>query len=131
MPEMSTKRLMRLAAKYNAAHLREKEAKGEKATLADKIIPELKRRGTKALDAMGWKITHVEQKETRYNESDARRLLTPKQFKAITEPRITADLVNAALSDGIIKPKDLAKFSKRVPKSSYILANPSSDSADD
>lgn len=131
MPEMSTKRLMRLAARYHDAHEREKDAKGEKTTLATKIIPELKRRGTKALDAMGWKITHVEQKETRYSEEDARRVLTKKQFDAITEPRITAELVNAALADGIIKPKHLAKFSKRVPKSSYVLVNPSSDSAED
>ena len=131
MPEMTTKRLMRLAAKYHDAHRREKDAKGEKETLAAKIIPELKRRGTKALDAMGWKLTHVEQMETRYNEADARRVLTKRQFDAITEPRITADLVNAALADGVIKPKHLAKFSKRVPKSSYVLVNPSTNSADD
>jgi hypothetical protein len=127
MPEMTTKRLMKLAAQHDEAHQAEKDAKARKTTLAGKIIPELKRRGIKTITGMGWKVTHVEQKETVYNVAAARELLTAKQFKAITEPRITADLVNAALADGVIKPRHLAKFSKRVPKSSYVLVNPQAE----
>lgn len=124
MPEMTTKRLMRLAAKHDEAHQAEKDAKARKQTLAGKIIPELQRRGVKTMTALGWKVTHVEQKETVYDVDKAAEVLTPKQFKAITEPRITADLVNAALAQKVIKPRDLAKFSKRQPKSSYVLVNP-------
>lgn len=131
MPEMTTKKLMRLAAAHADAHAEEKDAKARKERLRDRIIPELKRRKIKSLDALGWKVTHVEQKETRYSEDEAKRVLTAQQFKAITEPRISADLVNAALADKIITPRQLAKFSKRVPKSSYVLVNPSSDSTED
>lgn len=131
MPEMSTGRLMNLVAKHADAHKREKDAKADKETLAGKIIPELKRRGTKALDAMGWKVTHVEQKMTVYSTEDAKASLTKRQFMAVTERVVTHDAVTQALSDGVITPRQLAKFSKRVPKSSYILCNPSDASGDD
>lgn len=129
MPEMSTRKLIRLAREHHEAHEQEKDGKARKETLRDRIIPELKRRGTKSLDALGWKVTHVEQKETHYDVDKAREILTARQFRAITEPRITADLVNAALADKVITARQLAKFAKRVPKSSYVLVNPSSDSA--
>jgi hypothetical protein len=127
MPEMSTARLMKMCEKYYHAHRALKDAEADKETLSPKIITELKRRGTKALDAMGWKVNHVVQMMTVYDTDEARRRLTKAKFMAVTERVVTSDAVAAALSEGKITERELARFSKRVPKSSYILVNPASD----
>lgn len=124
MPEMTTRRLIGLCKKYYEAHQTHKTAEADKKALGEKIIPEMKRRGTKAMEAMGWKVTHVEQFYTVYDTLEAKRVLTREQFMAVTERVVTADSVASALSEGIIKPRQLAKFSSRKPKSSYVLVNP-------
>jgi hypothetical protein len=130
MPEMTTRRLMNLVAKYHDAHKQFKDAEAEKKVLAGKIIPELKRRGTKAMEAMGWKVTHVTQRETVYDTHVAKTVLTKRQYMRCSERIVTGQAVAQALSDGIVTPEEVAQFSERRDKASYILANPASSGDD-
>jgi hypothetical protein len=121
---MTERRLMKLASQHHHFHRQEKDAEAEKKKIAAKVIPELKERGIKALEALGWRITHVEQFFTKYDVDKAERILDEDVFDSITKRVIDPDLLAAAVTEGTVKPKQLARFAKREPKSSYIICTP-------
>lgn len=122
---MSDSRFAKLAAEHNAAHEAEKTAKAAKGKAAAKLIPELKSRGIKAIDILGWKVTNVIQHYNVYHTDKAKRVLTKAQFMAVSERVVTADKVAQALSDGTITETDLGKFVERKPKANYIAVSAS------
>lgn len=122
---MSDARFTKLAAEYYTAHQAEKSGKAAKQKIAAKLIPELASRAMKAIDIGGWKVTHVIQHYTVHDAVKARRVLGKDRFIAITDRVINPDKLAQAVSDGLITDREMAKFSERKNKASYINATPS------
>lgn len=118
---MSDAKLFKLARKQKEAKLAEAAAKADAQTYSDQIIPELTRRGIKALEAEGIRVNKVQTDETVYDLDNMEQHLTPKMFKKLTKRVPDAAAIKAALDEGTLKPKVLAKFATTSPKAPYIV----------
>lgn len=119
--KMSDKRLFALAIKQKKAKLAEADAKAEAQALSDKIIPEMKRRGVKALESEEVRVNKVAGEQTTYDLDDMEEALSPALFKKLTKRVPDTDAIAEALSSGRLKQTDLRKFATTVPKSEYIV----------
>jgi len=122
---MTDARLAKMAADYYEAHQQEKAGKATKQKIAAKMLPDLKARGVKAIDLLGWKITNVIQHYTVYDAVKARRVLGKERFIAVTKRVIDPDLLAQALSDGVVTDREIGKFSERKEKANYASVVPS------
>jgi hypothetical protein len=114
-------RLFALARKQKEAKLAEAAAKADAAELSGKIIPELTRRGVKALESDTVRINKVAPDETIYDLDAMEEHLSPKMFRTLTKRVPDAEAIKAALDSGTLKAKTLAKFATTQPKSAYII----------
>lgn len=131
MPNLTDRKMFKLAAERFVAHQSEKDGKTRKQEIDALIVPELDRRGVRATSGGGWKITKVTQTYKVYNIAKARKVLKPKVYASIVVDAIDPDKLAQALSDGVISDKQLAKFAELVPKSTYLSVTPDVQSADD
>lgn len=120
---LSDRKLFRLGRQYKEAQAEETAAKAAKETIRDKVVPELNRRGVKALEGEGVRINKTDPEETVYNVDKAADTLDDEVFDYITEVKIVPARVSECLADGRIKPKQLRKFAKVHPKASYITVS--------
>jgi vacuolar-type H+-ATPase subunit E/Vma4 len=120
--KMTDTRLFKLARLQKEAKLAEAAAKADAQTYSDQIIPELKRRGVKALENdEGIRVNKVETPETVYDVDEMERVLGKAKFDRLTKRVPDAAAIKAALDEGALSARTLAKFATTRTKSAYIV----------
>lgn len=120
---LSDLKLFRLAKQQKDFKEAEKKAKADAATLSAQIIPELQRRGVKAIEGGGVRVNMVAGEETVYDLTAAKEVLKSSVYKQIVKEVPDTEAIAALISDGTIKPKTLAKFATQRPKAPYITVS--------
>lgn len=118
---MSDTKLFQLGRKLAAAKQAVKDAQADAKAIQDRIIPELESRGTKAIEGAGIRLNMVTGEDTRYDLDDMKEHLSPSLYKKCVKEVPDPEAIKALVDAGKIRPKTLAKFSRVIPKSPYVL----------
>lgn len=103
MSKLSDSRIMELAAEVKAIETEISARTAEILKRKTKIIAEMERRGTKAIEHGGKRITYVQSTSVIYDEDRILAGLTPKKVEKITKRVMDRGLLLAAVQNGTIK----------------------------
>lgn len=117
---LSDRKLAELGQEYDALGDRINKLKGKREIIAGKVIAEMERRGTKALEANGIRVSVAQNSTVRYNLDKLRRLLSKKQLTAITTEVVDKEKLAQAVQDSVVELKDIEKASEVSWASPYI-----------
>lgn len=114
--------LFKWARKQKEAKQREADAKADAATWSGKVIPELKRRKVKALENADGsvRVNMTTGTTTNYDVEVMEEVLSPRLFKECTKVVPDPQAIRAAVQEGRIKAKVLAKFAETTDNTPYI-----------
>lgn len=117
---LSDRKLNELAKKHMELKSREAKAKADALKIQGRIVKELKRRGTKALETEDVRITVVAPEQVEYDPEELQASLSPSKFRKITERVINKTALSREVQAGRIDGELVAKCSKVNYKSPYI-----------
>lgn len=117
---LSDRKLARLGREYDVLHQQIKSLEEQKRAISQKVIAELDRRGTKAIEADGVRVSVVRQQSVVYNTDMAKEVLGPRLFKKVQKVVVDPGALAAAQQAGDVSVEQVAEFSSLVPKSAYI-----------
>jgi hypothetical protein len=124
---LSDAKLARLGKKYDALKEQIKALEAEKAKISTAVIKELDRRGTKAIECDGTRVSIVRQTTTQYNIDLAREVLPAAVFKKVVKTVLDPALVAQQQQAGKITVEDAAEFATVITKAPYISVGSASE----
>lgn len=116
---MTDAALAKLARRWKAADAEAKKAKEASDVLKQKIVDEFARRGTKALEHSGVKMTIVTPQTVTYDAQGLLARLTPEQRRLVTTRTLDVEALSRAVQEGAIKMRLVDRYSEVKKKSSY------------
>lgn len=117
---ISDRKLARLGREYQQVHEQIKALEVRKKEISVKVLAELDRRGTRAIEADGVRVSAVRQTTVAYDPDQALEVLGTRKFKKIVKTVVDPALIAAAQQAGDLTVEQIASFSSVVPKSAYI-----------
>lgn len=117
---LSDKKLAALGEKYRAIQEQIKSLDADRKEISAKVIAELERRGTKAIEHDGVRVSIVQQSTTNYSIEAAREVLPRTVFKKVTKTALDTTAIAQQVSAGVIEPETLAAFATVSQKAPYI-----------
>lgn len=116
---MTDAALAKLARRFKAQDAVAKKEKEAADTLKKKIVDEFARRGTKALEHSGVKMTIVTPQSVEYDAQGLLRRLTPEQRRLVTVRNLDVEALSRAVQEGHIRMTLVDKYSDVKTKASY------------
>lgn len=116
---MTDAALAKLARRFKAQDAVAKKEKEAADTLKKKIVDEFARRGTKALEHSGVKMTIVTPQSVEYDAQGLLRRLTPEQRRLVTVRNLDVEALSRAVQEGKIRMTLVDKYSDVKTKASY------------
>lgn len=95
------------------------ELQARKAKIDEAIIKELSKKGIDTVTGNGITTTVVKPEGIEYNPVRARKILKDR-FKKILKYSIDPSALATAVANGDVSVDEIKKFTKKVPKKSYI-----------
>lgn len=124
---ISDRKLARLGREYQQVSEQIKALEARKTEIKNTVLAELDRRGTKAIEADGVRVSSVRQTTVVYDASLAREVLGSAKFKKIVKTVVDPALIAAMQQRGEVTVEKVAEFSSVVPKSAYIAVGQASE----
>jgi hypothetical protein len=124
---LSDRKLAELAKERDTLDARIKKLTASKKKRDQAIIKELERRGTKALDVAGVKITKVQGEIVEYDYDELKDVLGAAKFRAITKPVLDKDLLAKAVAKNRVELATVNSCATIRLKAPYILVSQSED----
>jgi len=112
MAKLTDKELATLARKREAVKEEMAELQDKYDKFSDKILTELEKRGTKAIEHDGVRIAYVQGKSTIYNFDAMKKSLPTPLLKKITKEVLDTSALQEMVQKGKISPAKLAKFTE-------------------
>lgn len=117
---ISDAKLASLGKKYNDLQAQIKALEADKKEISGKVIAELGRRGTKAVEHGGFRVSIVQQSTTSYHVEAAREVLPARIFKKVQKVTIDAGLLSQQVQAGEVSPEQVAEIATVSLKAPYI-----------
>jgi hypothetical protein len=117
---LSDAKLAQLGRKYSRLTDEIKALEADKKEISQRVIRELERRGTKAVENDGIRVSIVQQSTTNYSLEAARDALPARVFKKVLKMSIDAGLLSQQVQAGVVTPEQVAEIATVTPKAPYI-----------
>lgn len=125
---ISDARLAKMAEEYSELRGRAKALEAKANKRKEKILKELERRGTKAIETDEVRITRAQKNTVIYDPDALKERLGSSRFTRITKRVVDKELLAAAVQAGKVKVKDVEACSEVKPNAPYIIVSPRGDS---
>lgn len=124
MAKLTDTRLSELALRHKELKAKEAKFKADAERIQGKIIKELKRRGTKAIEHEGAKsivrVTVVTQDQVYIDFGKLKSRLKPSQVRKVTKEELDTSALQQLVQSGKVSPAIVAACSEVTPKKPYI-----------
>jgi hypothetical protein len=120
---MKDSTLAELGRRYVDLNKEISELTGDKEIIKDKILAEMERRNTKAIETGGVRVTYAQGHSTKYDVEGLRAALSKPQWMKISERVLDKAKLLAALQSGSVSSKVVEKNTVVTDNKPYPVVN--------
>lgn len=127
MAKLTDSRLAELAQRHKELKAKEAKFKADAEKIQGKVIKEMTRRGTKAIEHQGSKeivrVTVVQQESVDIDFEKLKHRLKPNHARKVTKEVLDIAALQQLVQSGKVSPATVAACSEVTPKKPYMLVS--------